>query len=69
MEICIKKRSKKIDWKRLVARSIEDGMKKGIELIIIAVLLGATFKLLVTAIPAVVLGSVIAKLAKIKIFG
>jgi len=60
-----KKRSKKINWKKLLIKGVEEGIKKTIELIVLAIILGATLKLIMVVVPAVAFGAVIAKFAKI----
>ena len=60
-----RKKHHKIEWKRLIAKAVEEAIKKVIELLILAILLGAALKLIVIAVPAVAFGAVIAKLAKI----
>ena len=62
------KKIKKINWKKLFAKALEDGIKKTIELVVLALLLGATFKLILITVPAVTLGSMVAKLTKIRFF-
>lgn len=59
------KQKKAIDWKRLALKSVEDGIKKAIELALIALIVGASMKLVLAAIPGVMLGAIIAKLVKI----
>ena len=65
----MKTKTKKIQWKRLFAKATEDVMKKAIELIAIAVILGATAKLIMVVLPAVLAGGVIARLIKLGVFG
>lgn len=60
------KRCKKIDWKRMLLKAAEDGIKKAIELTILALLVGVTIKTVLVAVPAVTMGAVIAKTVKIK---
>jgi hypothetical protein len=62
-----RKGSRKVDWKRLLLRSAEAGLVKMIELAVLAFMIGAAFKPLVVAVPAVIGGSIIAKVVKIKI--
>ena len=49
----------------MFVRSVEDGLKKAIELLIVAILLGSAIKLVMIVVPAVTLGSITAKLTKI----
>lgn len=60
------KKPKKIEWKRLLKKAFEDGIKKAIELSIIAIIVGAALKIIMITVPAVTFGSVIAKIIKIK---
>ncbi|MBW2978272.1 hypothetical protein KY331_05485 [Candidatus Woesearchaeota archaeon] len=64
-----RKKHHKIEWKRLLSKALEDGIKKAIELILIALIVGASIKLILVAVPAVTLGAVIAKLAKLRLMG
>ncbi len=59
--------TRNVDWKRLGIKAVEEATKKTIELSLVALLVGATFKLILIAIPAVTIGSLIAKLVKIHI--
>jgi len=60
------KKTKKIDWNRLIKKAVEDGIKKGIELTILAIIAGTAAKLIMIAVPAVTLGAVVAKVIKIR---
>jgi len=62
----MKKSNKKIDWNRLLRKAVEDGIKKAIELLILAIVAGAAIKLVIAAVPAVALGAVVAKVIKVK---
>jgi len=61
------KKKMKICWKRLLVKALEDAIKKTIEIVILALVLGVTIKMIMIVVPAVSLGSIIAKLIKIKI--
>jgi hypothetical protein len=58
----------KIKCKKLVAKALEDSIKKAVELVFVSLLLGVGIKYILVAVPAVAFGSVIAKIAKIKFF-
>jgi hypothetical protein len=60
--------NKKINWKKLMAKGFEDAIKKAVELLILALLLGATLKLILIAVPAVSLGAIVSKICKITFF-
>lgn len=57
--------TRKIELKRLLLKAMEDGIKKGVEIALIALVVGASLKLVFTAIPGVMLGAIFAKLVKI----
>ena len=59
---------KQIKWKRLLKNAFADGLEKAIELAIVAVVLGLTMKLMVVALSAVTLGSVVTTATKLKFF-
>jgi len=60
---------KKIDWKRLAKKSMEDAVKKAIELLVVLIVVGAATKLIFVAVPAIAFGSAIAKLINVKFLG
>ena len=60
-----KNKTKKINWGRLVIKAIEEGAKKAIELVVLALMIGATMKLVMAAIPAVMAGAIVAKIVKV----
>ena len=62
----MKKNQIKIDWKRLLKKAAEDGIKKGIELSIVAVALGMAYKFIFVTVPAVTLAAIAAKLFKVR---
>ena len=55
--------------RKLEARILtyEDGIKKAIEVAIIALVVGASMKLVLASVPAVMIGAVIAKVTKLTI--
>jgi hypothetical protein len=59
------KKIRTICWKRLAVKSIEDAIKKVVELLIVLLAVGVAYKMVLVAIPAFVVGSVIAKLTKV----
>jgi integral membrane sensor domain MASE1 len=58
-------KTNKIEWKKLLWKAMEDGIKKAVEVAFIAILVGASIKLVMAAIPGVMVGAVIAKMIKI----
>ena len=60
----LNKRLKKINKERLIAKAVENGLKKAIEILIIAFVVGASFKIMMVTVPAVMAGSVLAKIIK-----
>ena len=62
-----KPKAKKIDWNRLLRKAVEDGIKKAIEVLILAIIAGVALKLIIAAVPAVALGAVVAKIVKVKL--
>ena len=56
----------KIDWKRLTISAIESGLRKAIEVVIIALVAGAAMKFVLASIPAALVATVITKLVKIQ---
>ena len=67
MEKKRRKEVRKIDWKRLFVKGVEDGLKKAVELSILAILIGMAAKMILLTVPAVTLGSVAAKIVKVKL--
>ncbi len=63
-----KKNVKKIKWKSLFIKAIEDALKKSVELIILALLLGIAIKIILMTVPAVTIATIISKIVKIKLF-
>ncbi|MDP2750008.1 MAG: hypothetical protein Q8O89_04200 [Nanoarchaeota archaeon] len=61
------KKAKKINWRRLGISALENGIKKAIELVVLALLLGAAMKTVLFVVPAVVAGTVFAKIIKIHV--
>jgi len=59
-------KKKKINWKKVFGKSLEDTIKKTIECLMLAILLGSTINTMLFAIPAVTIGSFVAKIIKIK---
>ncbi|MFH1521715.1 MAG: hypothetical protein ABIF18_02030 [archaeon] len=57
--------TKKISWGRLFVKGIEEGVKKVIELAILGLAIGATMKLVLATIPAVMVGTMFAKIIKV----
>ena len=62
-----KKTQIKVDWKRLTISAIESGLRKAIEVAIIALVAGAAMKFVLASIPAALVATVITKLMKIQI--
>ncbi len=58
----------KIDWQMLVIKTIEDSLKKSIELIILAILLGLTIKIILMTVPAVTIATILSKIMRLKFF-
>lgn len=56
---------KKILWKKLLVKAAEEAIKKTIELLVLALALGITARLIFVAVPAIIAGSVVAKVTKI----
>ena len=52
-----------INWKKLFKTSTEEGLKKTLELLILAIIAGAAMKLFFVMVPAVVFSNAIAKMA------
>ena len=63
----MKKQPKKINWNRLLKKAVEDGIKKAIELLILAIAAGVAIKIIMITVPAVTLGAIVAKIVKIRI--
>lgn len=59
------KKEKKISWKRLLVKASEDAIKKAVELTVLALILGTAVKVILVAVPAISLGSILAKLFKL----
>lgn len=55
----------RIDWKRLIIKALENGAKKAIEVVILALVLGATLKMAAVAIPAAMAGTALVKMIKV----
>lgn len=60
-------KAKKISFKKLVLKSAEKGIVKAIELAIMAIVMGATLRTMIVMVPAVMVASMVGKVAKIKI--
>jgi hypothetical protein len=61
------KKQKKVDWKKITGKAFEDAIKKLVEVLILAVIIGAAIKVILWAVPAVTIGSLFAKFIKAKI--
>ena len=59
-----KKKTTKVDWRRLMKKAAEESVKKTIETVILAIILGASIKFL-WVVPAATTGVVTAKIVKI----
>ncbi|MBT4174722.1 hypothetical protein HOC80_02430 [archaeon] len=57
-----KKKTKKLDWKRIGTKALEDGIKKSIEIGILVIIFGIASKTLFVVVPAVVFSSMFVKL-------
>ncbi len=61
------KNKTKIDWKKLIMQTLESSLRKFVELIVLLILVGITLKLVLMAVPAIAIGTIVAKVVKIKI--
>ena len=62
-------KQRKIDWKRMLKKAAEDGIKKAVELIALGIALGVAYRMIIVAVPAVAVGTVVAKVVKVKLMG
>lgn len=56
-----------IEWRRIGKKAAEEAIKKAIELVVIFIVAGVAYKLIFVAVPAVMVGSIVARIAKIKL--
>jgi len=61
--------TKKICWKSLFAKAVESGIRKSIELAILALAIGIAYKTVLVAVPAYAVSASAAKLIKTSFMG
>ncbi len=57
-----KTKNKKMDWKRLAVKTVENGMKKAGEMTVLTFALGVPVETILFTVPAVMVGSAAAKM-------
>jgi len=62
------KKTRKIRWRKLLKKAAEDGLRKTVELLILAIIAGVALRLVLVAVPAFVGGTIAAKLIRVKFF-
>ncbi len=59
----------KKEWKRIILKGFEDGMKKSVELAIVAYVMGVAMEFILVTIPAFTFGAIVASFARTRFFG
>ena len=65
----IEMKKKTVKMKRALAKSLEDAIRKSIELLMVALILDASLKLVYVVVPVAAIASMFAKFVKMHIFG
>jgi len=66
-EVNVMKQNKnEIQWKQLLKKAVEDGLMKAVELAVLAIIFGLTMKLMVVALSAVTVSSMVTTATKLK---